>query len=63
MLLGTVVGLSIMLIFTIGRLLNSTGSPTTKIVMELSFGKALRLVVFAGSELITSNNFVTVVDL
>ena len=61
MLAGVFVGLAVMLIFTIGGLLNSAGSPATKIVMGLSFGGALSLVVFAGSELFTGNNFVMAV--
>ncbi|MDZ5000840.1 nitrite transporter NirC, partial [Clostridium perfringens] len=42
-------------------LLNSANSPATKIVMGLSFGVALSLVIFAGSELFTGNNFVMTV--
>ncbi|VYU02398.1 nitrite transporter NirC [Clostridium tertium] len=61
MLAGIYVGLGIMLIFTIGGLLNSVNSPATKIVMGLSFAVALSLVVFAGSELFTGNNFVMAV--
>ncbi|MBB6714980.1 formate/nitrite transporter family protein [Clostridium gasigenes] len=63
MMAGAFVGLAIMLIFSIGGLLNSAGSPATKIVMGLSFGGALSLVVFAGSELFTGNNFVMTVGL
>ena len=61
MLAGIYVGLGIMLIFTIGGLLSSANSPATKIVMGLSFGVALSLVIFAGSELFTGNNFVMAV--
>ncbi len=61
MLAGIYVGLGIMLIFTVGGLLNSANSPATKIVMGLSFGVALSLVIFAGSELFTGNNFVMTV--
>lgn len=61
MLAGIFVGLGIMLIFTIGGLLTSVESPATKIVMGLSFGVALSLVVFAGSELFTGNNFIMAV--
>lgn len=61
MLAGIFVGVAIMLIFSIGGLLNSAGSPATKIVMGLSFGGALSLVVFAGSELFTGNNFIMTV--
>ncbi len=58
MLAGLYVGMGIMLIFTIGGLLNSAGSPATKIVMGASFGIALSLVIMAGSELFTGNNFI-----
>jgi len=58
MLAGFYVGLGIMLIFTIGGLLNSSGSSATKIVMGASFGVALSLVIMAGSELFTGNNFI-----
>lgn len=61
MLAGIYVGLAIMLIFTIGGLLGAAGSPATRIVMGLSFGGALSLVVFAGSELFTGNNFIMAV--
>lgn len=61
MLAGIFVGMAIMLIFTIGGLLNSASSPATKIVMGLAFGGALSLVVFAGSELFTGNNFIMTV--
>ena len=56
MLAGGYVGLAIMLIYTIGGLLN--GSPATKIVMGVSFGISLSLVIMAGSELFTGNTFV-----
>lgn len=61
MLAGIFVGMAIMLIFTIGGLLTAVESPATKIVMGISFGGALSLVVFAGSELFTGNNFVMAV--
>ncbi|GIM27507.1 transporter [Clostridium polyendosporum] len=57
-LAGLYVGFGIMLIFTIGGLLSSTNSPSTRIVMGAAFGVALSLVVFAGSELFTGNNFI-----
>ena len=46
MLAGAYIGFGILLIFTIGGLLN--GNPATKLVMGLSFGVALSLVVIAG---------------
>lgn len=58
MLAGLYVGLGIMLIFTIGGLLSSSGSTATKIVMGASFGVALSLVIIAGAELFTGNNFI-----
>lgn len=56
MLAGMYVGLGIVLIFTIGGLVN--GAPYTKILMGVSFGIALSLVIMAGSELFTGNNLV-----
>lgn len=56
MLAGMYVGFGILLIFTIGGLLD--GAPATKIVMGTSFGIALSLVVMAGGELFTGNNLV-----
>src|SRR5690606_21475526 len=42
----------------IGAPLAAAGSPFTKFVMGASFGVALSLVIFAGSELFTGNNMV-----
>lgn len=58
MLAGIYVGIGTMLIYTIGGLLSSANSPAAKIVMGLSFGIALSLVIFAGAELFTGNNFI-----
>ncbi len=55
-LAGIYVGFGILLIFTISGLL--ADSSATKIVMGASFGVALSLVIMAGSELFTGNNFV-----
>ena len=52
-----------MLAFTIGGILDSANSPNTKIMMGASFGVALSLVVFAGSELFTGNNFVMTIGM
>lgn len=57
-LAGLYVSFGIILAFTIGGILTSYNSPSTKIIMGASFGVALSLVVFAGSELFTGNNFV-----
>lgn len=58
-LAGMYVGFGIFLIMTIGGVLQ--GVPSTKIIMGVSFGVALSLVVMAGSELFTGNNFVMVI--
>ncbi len=59
MLAGIYVGFGVFLVMTIGGSLQ--GAPTTKILMGVSFGVALSLVVMAGSELFTGNNFIMVV--
>lgn len=56
MLAGAYVGFGILLIFSIGGLLQ--GAVHTKLIMGISFGIALSLVVMAGSELFTGNNMV-----
>ncbi len=55
-LAGIFIGFGILLIFTVGALLD--GAPYTKIVMGAAFGIALSLVVIAGAELFTGNNLV-----
>ena len=60
-LAGAYVGLGIVLIFAIGAPLQAAGSGATKAVMGASFGVALTLVIFAGSELFTGNNMVMTV--
>jgi nitrite transporter NirC len=62
-LAGAYVGLGIALIFAIGAPLAAAGSPFLKVVMGASFGVALTLVVFAGSELFTGNALVLTVGL
>ncbi|MBV7276348.1 formate/nitrite transporter family protein [Clostridium sp. PL3] len=57
-LAGMFVGFGILLIFTIGGMLSAVNSPSTKIMMGVSFGIALSLVIMAGSELFTGNNMV-----
>ncbi|WP_059043668.1 formate/nitrite transporter family protein [Paenibacillus rubinfantis] len=56
MLAGAYVGLGIILIFSIGGPLAAVKSPYQTMLMGMSFGLALTLVVFAGSELFTGNN-------
>jgi nitrite transporter NirC len=61
MLAGAYVGFGIILIFSIGAPLAAAGSASVKVVMGASFGIALSLVIFAGSELFTGNNMVMTV--
>lgn len=56
LLAGAYVGLGIILIFSLGAPLAKAESPIQSLVMGASFGIALTLVVFAGSELFTGNN-------
>ena len=58
---GLYVGLGIILIFTVGGLLTAAGSPSTKIMMGVSFAVALCLVIMTGTELFTGNNMVMAV--
>lgn len=58
-LAGMFVGFGILLIFTISG--NLADSAAKTIVMGASFGVALSLVIMAGSELFTGNNFVMTV--
>ncbi len=62
-LAGAYVGLGIVLIFAIGAPLAAAGSGATRAVMGASFGIALTLVIFAGSELFTGNNLIMTVGL
>lgn len=64
MLAGAYVGISMFFIFTIGGFLSKTTfAPAAKIVMGFSFPVALSLVIMAGSELFTGNNFVMTIGL
>lgn len=55
-LAGVFVGFGVLLIYTIGGMLD--GEPYKKVVMGASFGVALSLVSVAGAELLTGNSFV-----
>lgn len=55
---GIYLGFGIALIFSLGGPLAAAGSPVVKLVMGASFGIALTLVIFAGSELFTGNNMI-----
>ena len=58
---GVYLGFGIALIFSLGGPLMAAGSSAVKLVMGASFGIALTLVIFAGSELFTGNNMVGVI--
>jgi nitrite transporter len=60
-LAGVYVGFGIILIFSIGGPIHAGAGPFLKLVMGASFGIALSLVIFAGSELFTGNNMVLLV--
>lgn len=55
---GLFVGLGVMLLYTIGGILDHANYAGTKIVMGVSFGVALSLVMMAGVDLFTSNSLV-----
>ena len=57
-LAGIYLGFGICLIFSVGAPFWAEGSAGFKLVMGVSFGIALTLVIFAGSELFTGNNMV-----
>lgn len=57
-LAGIYVGLAIILAYTVGAKFNEAHSPATKLIMGTVFSVALILVMFAGAELFTGNNFV-----
>ena len=60
-LAGVYLGFGITLIFSVGAPFAAEGSAVVKLVMGASFGIALTLVIFAGSELFTGNNMVCTV--
>ena len=60
-LAGMFIGIGILLTFTVGGV--SSGLPTNKILMGISFGIALSLVVVFGTELFTGNNMIGVAGL
>jgi nitrite transporter NirC len=55
MLAGVYIGLGIALIFAVGAPFYDDHNPALKLVMGASFGIALSLVIFAGSDLFTGN--------
>ncbi|MCP5008031.1 MAG: formate/nitrite transporter family protein [Planctomycetes bacterium] len=60
-LAGAYVGFGILLIFTVGGNFIDATPGVKKMVMGCSFGLALTLVIFAGSELFTGNNMVMMI--
>ena len=63
MLAGVYVGFGIILIFAVGAPFAYAENPALKLVMGASFGVALTLVVFAGSELYTGNTMYMTIGL
>jgi nitrite transporter len=58
-LAGAYLGFGVVLFFFCGSLLSGTQfAPFVKLIMEMNFGVALSLVIFAGSEYFTGNNMV-----
>src|SRR5690242_10164689 len=57
-LAGVYLAFGITLIFSVGAPFAAEGAAAMKLVMGASFGIALSLVIFAGSELFTGNNMV-----
>lgn len=61
MLAGMFVGFGVLLAYSGGGMLNEAGVPGVKLIMGACFGVALSLVMMAGAELFTGNNFVMAV--
>ncbi|MGL5615775.1 MAG: formate/nitrite transporter family protein [Sarcina sp.] len=55
---GMFVGLGVMLLYTVGGILDHGNFAGTKIVMGISFGVALSLVIMVGVDLFTSNSLI-----
>lgn len=60
-LAGIYVGFGILLVFSIGAPFAAQNPSFVKLIMGASFGVALTLVIFAGSELFTGNNMVCLI--
>jgi nitrite transporter NirC len=58
---GMYVGISILLILTIGGSLSAAAPAAVRLLMGICFGGALTFVIFAGSELFTGSNLVLTV--
>lgn len=57
-LAGMFIGFGVILMSTVGGILNEASSPFSKIAMGVSFAMALSLVIMAGADLFTGNNLV-----
>lgn len=55
---GMFVGLGVMLLYTVGGILDHGNVAGTKIIMGVSFGVALSLVIMVGVDLFTSNSLI-----
>lgn len=58
---GFFVGLAVMLLYTVGGIVDHSGSGMTKIMMGVSFGCALSYVIMAGVDLFTSNSLIMLI--
>lgn len=58
---GMFVGVGVIILLTVGGLLDPAGVPSMKIVQGISFGVALSMVMLAGADLYTGNNLVMTV--
>lgn len=61
MLGGALVGVGMVLLITIGGLLEPAGVPGVKILQGMTFGVALSMVILGGADLFTGNNLVMTV--
>lgn len=55
---GALIGLGVLVSFTVGAILTSAHSPGAKLLPALSFSVALSLVIFLSTELFTGNNMI-----
>ncbi|MCP1145871.1 formate/nitrite transporter family protein [Lysinibacillus endophyticus] len=62
MLGGIFVGFGIILLITIGGLLDPAGSPYIRIIQGISFGVALSFVVMGGADLFTGNHLIMTIS-
>ncbi|MER1999904.1 MAG: formate/nitrite transporter family protein [Lysinibacillus sp.] len=60
---GMFVGFGIILLITIGGLLDSSGVPWMRVLQGITFGVALTMVIMTGVDLFTGNNLVMTVGL